>query len=409
VALVLLGVTAGFGFSEMWRETTADTWRWRYVTMLLLLLGMLWGYFSATQNTAFSPFFQGYLPLLLLGAVALPLLVRAWRTATLSRAGLGALLCAIAIVCHVRHGQHLGSAFEDHMMRPQLRTDLKAPSPAIGFIQSRPGDPARTIGFGMNLIPGYNQALLLEGIFGVDPLRNIHYDQLARALNIERILNIMATTSVEQAAENKPVFDFFNVRYYLARDVILPRTTGLQLLGNFDFSVYESRECWPRAFFADAVGLYPDETALARMIRTGDGRPFAAVQATDLARLPAAVAAMARRAPAAPQVVPARDYRLTANTTSFEVRATGPGVIALHEAYLRKDFRVTVNGQPTAYFRVNHAFKGVYVPAAGTYRVTFAYWPSDFSLSLGLAGLGLAGLLAGGIVAWRCRQDAGSG
>jgi len=33
--------------------------------------------------------------------------------------------------------------------------------------------------------------------------------------------------------------------------------------------------------------------------------------------------------------------------------------------------------------------------------VTFAYWPSDFSLSLGLAGL-----LAGGVMAWRWRPAA---
>jgi len=54
----------------------------------------------------------------------------------------------------------------------------------------------------------------------------------------------MATTPLEQAAENKSAFDFSTCRYYLAREVILPRTTGLQLVGNFDFSVYESRECW---------------------------------------------------------------------------------------------------------------------------------------------------------------------
>jgi hypothetical protein len=294
-------------------------------------------------------------------------------------------------------------------MLPQVRADLKAPSPAIAFIQSPPGDPARTVGFGVNLFPGYNQALLLEGVFGVDPLRNRPYDELGHALNIERIWNHVVATPVEQAAESKPAFDFLNVRYYLAGDARPPRTAGLQLLGQFDLAVYESRECWPRAFFVDALDHYPDAAALARTIRTGDGRPFAAVQEIDLARLPAAAAALAQRARTVRQVVPAHDYRLTANTTSFEVQATGPGVVALHEAFLRKDFQVTVNGQPTPYFRVNHAFKGIYVPAAGTYRVTFAYWPSDFSLSLGLAGLGLAGLLAGGIVAWRCRQDAGSG
>jgi len=46
---------AGFGFSEMWSETTADTWRWRYATMLLLLLGLLWGFFAAARTRHSAP------------------------------------------------------------------------------------------------------------------------------------------------------------------------------------------------------------------------------------------------------------------------------------------------------------------------------------------------------------------
>jgi len=49
-------------------------------------------------------------------------------------------------------------------MRPQLAHRSEGPVAGDTFIQSRPGDPARTIGFGMNLFPGYNQALLLESV-----------------------------------------------------------------------------------------------------------------------------------------------------------------------------------------------------------------------------------------------------
>jgi hypothetical protein len=70
-------------------------------------------------------------------------------------------------------------------------------------------------------------------------------------------------------------------------------------------------------------------------------------------------------------------------------------VVVLSETFYPGNFAVTVNGRPVPYFRVNHAFKGVCVPAAGTYRIRFAYRPPHWNLSLALAGLGLALLAAG--------------
>jgi len=96
-------------------------------------------------------------------------------------------------------------------------------------------------------------------------------------------------------------------------------------------------------------------------------------------------------------VTPATDYRLTTNTTSFTVAATGPGFIVLSEAYEPDNFRATVDGEEVPIIRVNHAFKGVYVGAAGTYRVAFAYWPRGFTMTLVLFGAGLA-LIATGLV-----------
>jgi uncharacterized membrane protein YfhO len=72
----------------------------------------------------------------------------------------------------------------------------------------------------------------------------------------------------------------------------------------------------------------------------------------------------------------------------------------LTESFYRNDFQVTVDGRPTPYFRVNHAFKGVAIPGAGQHEITFAYWPEHFTLALVLGGTGLLLLAAGAHVLW---------
>jgi uncharacterized membrane protein YfhO len=92
-------------------------------------------------------------------------------------------------------------------------------------------------------------------------------------------------------------------------------------------------------------------------------------------------------------VIPAENYRLTSNTTAFTVEAPGAGFIVLTEAFEKGNFRATVNGRPVPYLRINHAFKGVYVDAKGTYEVRYEYWPAGFSNTLILSAIGL-GILA---------------
>jgi hypothetical protein len=65
------------------------------------------------------------------------------------------------------------------------------------------------------------------------------------------------------------------------------------------------------------------------------------------------------------------------------------------------DFRVTLNGTPADYFRVNHAFRGVKIPGAGRYVVSYSYWPQRFTFSLVLASIGSLILVGWLIVALR--------
>ena len=109
--------------------------------------------------------------------------------------------------------------------------------------------------------------------------------------------------------------------------------------------------------------------------------------------------------PAAPvrHSVPAHGYRLTSNTTTFTIDAPARGVAVLTETFEAENFRVTVNGAPSPYVRVNHAFCGVPIPQAGRFVVRFEYWPRRLTLALWLSTAGLA-LLAGG-VAWLLFQN----
>src|SRR5690606_22135369 len=96
---------------------------------------------------------------------------------------------------------------------------------------------------------------------------------------------------------------------------------------------------------------------------------------------------------------PARGYHLSVNRTSFTVDATGPGVAALSEAFVDLDFIATLNGTRVPYVRLNHAFKGVVVPAAGEWEVAFEYRPASWTVSWVMAGAGwlaIAGLAAAG-------------
>ena len=85
---------------------------------------------------------------------------------------------------------------------------------------------------------------------------------------------------------------------------------------------------------------------------------------------------------------PATNYKLTENTTAFTVHASGPGAIVLTEVLWSGDFRAEVNGRPAPVIRLNHAFKGVVVDAAGEYRVKFSYWPANFLRNLALCAVG---------------------
>ncbi len=238
------------------------------------------------------------------------------------------------------------------------------------------------MGLGLNLFPGYNGMYLAEGIYGIDALRTREYEDLVEGLGLFRVVAFTTPQIDETSRKFQAAFDAFNVGYFLGTEDAIP---GWKRVADLDLKVFSSPTTWPRAFFVNEASRYSKLPELVAQIQASPGKPFAALQEGD----EAAVLPMPRKEPGSGVTVAARDYAMTNNTTSFTIDAPSPGIAVLTETWLRNDFRVSVDGRPADYFRVNHAFKGVYLEKPGTHRISFAYWPRHLTASLWGAALGL--------------------
>jgi hypothetical protein len=397
VLLVLLLVLAGVGFQACLESPGGPGWigAWQRTlfslgVILLMYLGFTHAmmqplnlYASSFTNDPpwHSRFFVRYVPFLLLSVIALPWALKGLQARSEWRITAAAGLCCCLVLVHFRHGMYVHTRFDAEVMTPRTGFDLVAKSMAIDRVQRRLKEPYRTSGIGMTLTPGYSALLGLEGITGPDALTNRYEYELCWAAGMAYTWTWRLVVAPETIAQLKPIYDMLNLRFYLRSWSPIP-PPGLARVGQADLEIYESKEAWPRAFFTDNLLQYKTPAQFALMVKKGDGRPLAAVQGELPASSPAQYAAR--------QIVPAKDYRLTTNTTEFTIKAPGPGVAVLGESFEEGNFLVAVNGAPASYFRVNHAFKGVWLPRAGKYRIRFSYWPRCLTPALWLSGIGLA-------------------
>jgi hypothetical protein len=421
--IIGLFVIAGFGFRAYWDHVARRSWRLDFVLAILCLFVVLGGYLGLTQALQrapdqFSPLGQGvsrgsffyiYALSLVAAVLALPYL---HRIAVL-HPRFNALVIPLAFLCfvtlHWRHGFHIKTGVaqvDGYVVNPPRRTDLSPPSAAVTFIKNQPG-LFRAAGFHPNLFSGYNGIVGLESIYGTDPLLNPYYRELLLGAGVKLAGSWLWVVEKANLVTTIPLYNLLNVRYFLdAPQKPAGSLASLTSLASLDVNVYNNSTVWPRAFFVDEVRTYGTVGQFLEMIREDPGRPLAAVQRDDVS----AASVQATTVPGSPRgnrMVPGRDYRLTNNTTTFVVDAPASGVAVLTEAYQAGDFIVRVNGRRSDYFRVNHAFRGVKIPTAGTYVISFSYWPRYFGISLWMAAAGAA-LLAGWLILALRKKDAGA-
>jgi len=394
--LTLFTVLAGFGFRDAWAKLSDPSAGKIIIRLWLAGLALAALYFFTTTQFPKSPFFTGYAAALGLVALLLPLGLHWGLTRPQAPGSLWVVLAlGLPLLCW-RHAQYGASHFDRYTFVPGPRSNLHAPSPAVAIINADRTQPGRVVGWGLSLYASYNTVLRWEGLYGVDAVRSRYYHDLADALGLQRVWDWDWPNRETDSRALITKYDLYNTTHYVAthqegaHDI-----AGLKRLGQADLDVYASPTAWPRAFFCDRVLRYNSPNDFADLLLAGDGRPFAAIQKGESYSQPIATSTAGRI------IRPARDYIFTANRTSFVVEAPTPGIAVLAETYYLNDFQVTVNGQPASYFRVNHAFRGIALPLAGTYAITYAYWPQYFTLSLWLCFAGALGLGLGALWLWR--------
>ncbi len=403
VLFVLLFILAGYGVRECRRRMRLPEWRGDWIIVLSLVGLLLGAFFGLTQashrvgvtfltvgNTLpKSDFLWQYGTMLVIALAVWPW---AWRAVRLRRPAAAIwflVACAAWTTLHFRHGMYLVTSFDLYTANPKTRLDLREiPSPAIRQIQQAMREPARVTGIDW-VMTGINVPPRFETIDGADALQNPALHDLVAALGVREVWSWRSLVLRQDIPRIHRGLDLLGVRYYLDQPGKGGELPGLRRLGARDLDVLESESAWPRAFFTDAVPAYQAPPEIARLVQEGDGRPFAAMLSAERARLPLPPSDFTQR-----RIVPAHQYQLTQNTTTFEIDAPGAGVAVLGEAWVPKDIQAFVDGHRVETLRINHAFRGVFLEKAGHHIVTFRYWPAVLGKALWVALAGAVGLLA---------------
>jgi hypothetical protein len=158
--------------------------------------------------------------------------------------------------------------------------------------------------------------------------------------------------------------------------------------------VHELEGALPRAWLARSIRTELTEEQIVKVIRDGhfpDGRPFdprqTALIAAGEAPDPTLIEASPAHAPARGGEVRIIDYQT--HTIELKTTSATPALLVLSEAYY-PGWRARIDGQEAPVLRVDHALRGVVIPA-GEHGVSFRYKPTWLVRGLWLTLVGLLG------------------
>ncbi len=388
-AMILALIVAGYGirdYSINSKKINKYALIFSGITIIVLLLI----YLSQTERWKQINFL--IIITLVIGFLALAQLYR-FTSQTSDANNITLILLAFCFLfVHVRHGMHLPTgitAIDGYVINPTLRGDYSAKSHAVEYVVKKienKNTPTLVIGEKDVLFPGYNSRLALEGIVSVEPLRNEHYEKLLALVDYpDQAWNWLRLIKSEQIQSRAASLDMLGVGYIVA----MPGTKmpqEMKLVYADDLDVWQRETVWPRAFFVNTIKDVRKPSDILVALADKSHQPFAAVQSQSIPQ-------KIRNNNAPYQVIPAKDYKLTNNSTSFSVEANGPGIIVLGETYYPGDFIALLNGKNVEYIRVNEAFKGLLIDKAGKYNVSFTYRPEKLVQALWISFLGFVLLM----------------
>lgn len=381
VLLVQSIVVAGFGLREFFSRVREENLAGDSIRWGVLVLALGWFYLSSMRGSivwdAFGLIFA-VVPLiaLVIAAFVTPSL---FSKVAAPRPVIIVLLCMVAV--HARLGQHPTLGAQElnlYVANPHSRPDFLAPSPVLQALPNPTTSPYRVVGVDGVMFPGYQASIGVESIYGADALAPLYLRELIDAFKFTHMFDWATIVRQVDVPSVARALDAFNVRFLLYPPDAESIADG-SVVARKDLVVVERQSAWPRAFFTDKLSQYSSPDELADRIRSAN-QPIAAVQSgEDGAPQPLTGAGI---------VVPATNYVMSPNGIRFTVDAPGGGVVVVGQAFLDRSFIARLNDEAASVFRVNHAFVGVRVPAAGHYTISLAYRPPLLTLALILSAVG---------------------
>jgi hypothetical protein len=249
--------------------------------------------------------------------------------------------------------------------------------------------------------PAWEYAINAETISGRDggllPLRT-YQEFFTAAVNPEGRLTAGVTTQAP-SKWGWPALDLLGVRWFVTNglppaEIKVMEAHGFQIVQREAFFLLWERPAPPLARMYHDVDVVADPAA--RVARLEADYPLG-----ERALVEEPVAGLARPARPAQVKVERRDQ----TRVEVSVQTGADGLLVLGDPWYPQ-WRVEVDGRPAELLRVDHAFRGVRVPA-GSHRVVFTY--QDRALQTGLAVSSLTVAALAGLWWWRRRRAAGTG
>ena len=244
--------------------------------------------------------------------------------------------------------------------------------------------------------PAWEYATGAETISGRDgglmPLRT-YQEFFAAAVNPEGRLTAGVTTQAP-SKWGWPALDLLAVRWFVTNGLPPPEIKvmeehGFRVVQREAFFLLWERTSPPLASLHHQVDVVPDPGE--RVARLEAGYPLG-----ERAMVEQPLSGLARPARPAEVRVEAREQ----TRVEVSVRTDTDGLLVLGDPWYPQ-WRVEVDGRPAELLRVDHAFRGVRVPA-GSHRVVFTY--QDRALQAGLVVSSLTVLGLAGLWWWRRRR-----
>ena len=234
-------------------------------------------------------------------------------------------------------------------------------------------------------LPGLCGLRDVRGYDGVDPARLIELLSLALKPEPSRYayaLTLWVTPYVEPTPQGNvrvsPILDLLGVRYVVFRGS--PPPAAHPLFTSPDYWVLLNPAALPRAFVPQRVEVAPDRQVRLQKLGSPQFDPREVAYVESAVSLPASCRGGVEILNETPQRI------------ILAVRMETPGLVVLADRW-DAGWQAWLDGKPRPVLPVNHALRGVVVPA-GVSRLEFRYQPAAFTWGLWLAGLSVVALLA---------------